>query len=302
MIAPGTGGALAGRARVDPRLWIVPSEVPLAEAPTALGADAAPAWAEFRRSAGGSWTAFADPRSGFLRYAEGSGVPWMTWKDAAPADTLALLEARSRSFLARLGPALGVQAAELALNRARSGAAADHLWVLDFEIVRDGLPVEGSRVVLRVNNGNLIQFGAEGLPAPGTPTPRFVLTVEQARAALDAHASLRLDDEVLDPGSRHLLPTRDGGLVAVWEFLFRRAGEPATWRARVDAGSGEVLELFDLNRYAGASGGVLPGVSASGESVLPMPWTDLSTGGSPTARASTPGPAARSRRSSKAGS
>ena len=134
-VAPEPGGALADRARVDPRLWIVPSEVALAEAPTALGKDAAPAWAEFRRSAGGSWTAFADPRSGFLRYAEGSGLPWipgrgnrLTWPHGGPPpDILALLETRSRSLLARLGPALGVQAGELALNRSRSGTAADHL-------------------------------------------------------------------------------------------------------------------------------------------------------------------------------
>lgn len=289
-VAPEAGGALAGRARVDPRLWIVPSAVPLAEAPGKPGGP--PAWIEFRASAGGRWEAFADPRSGLIRYAEGSGVPWipgrgnpLTWADAAPGgkprDTLALLEAKSRELLAKLGPALGIHAGELALNRARSGAAADHLWLVDFDVVRGGLPVEGARVVLRVNNGNLIQIGTEAVPAPGAPTPDFDLTREQALAALASYLDgLQEDDEVLDLGSRHLLPTRENGILAVWEFVFRRGADPATWRARVDAGSGEVVELADLNRYAGATGGVFPETfAAGGESVLPMPWADLSTGG-----------------------
>jgi hypothetical protein len=262
-VAPETGGELRDRARIDPRLWIVPSAVALAETPAAL--------------AGGSWATFVDPRSGLIQYAEGSGLPWLPKEGAK--DPLPLLEAEARDFLARLGPALGVRAGELALNRTRSGAAGDHLWIVDFDVVRGGLPVEGARVVLRVNNGNLIQFGTEALPAPGTPTPEFVLTREEAVAALSSYVGgLGPRDTPLDPGSRHLLPIQGNGLAAVWEIVFRRGEDPETWRARVDAGSGEVLELADLNRYARATGGVLPD-APTGEAVLPMPWIDLSTGG-----------------------
>jgi trimeric autotransporter adhesin len=267
-VAPELGGELRDRERVDPRLWIVPSAVPLAEA------SAAQAWTDFRISTGGRWAAFVDPRTGLIQYAEGSGVPWMKGSPRDSLNQLPLLETKARDLLGTLGPALGVRAEELAINRARSGAAADHLWIVDFDVMREGLPVEGARVVLRVNNGNLIQFGTEALPAPDTPTPAFVLTREQAEEALASYVGgLRDDDIPLDLGSRHLLPTQDSGLIAVWEFVFRRGTDPATWRARVDAGNGEVVELVDLNRYARATGGV------SLEGVLPMPWVDLSTGG-----------------------
>lgn len=57
--------------------------------------------------------------------------------------------------------------ATLVLNRERSGRKADHLWVADFDLVLDGIAVDGAHVVFRVNYGNLIQFGTEGLPNPG---------------------------------------------------------------------------------------------------------------------------------------
>ena len=245
-VAPEAGSALSELERIDPRFWIVPSPAP----------------------------------------ENGSSVPWMpgrgnplTWTDVPggqPRDTLAFLEARSRNHLLET---LGLQPEELSLNRRRSGSVADHLWIVDFDVIRDGLPVEGARVILRINNGNLIQLGAVALPAPGTPTPDFTVTREQAEAAVASYlGGFEPDDVLIDPGSRHLLPTQGNGLAAVWEFVFRRGADPRTWRARVDAGSGEVVELVDLSRYASATGGVLTDALAA-ESLLPMPFVDLSTGG-----------------------
>jgi hypothetical protein len=295
---------LSDRVRVDPRLWEVPAAVPLARAPNALPAAAAMAWAAFERASGRSWTAFVDPGSGRLTYAEGAGLPWMPGRgnqlagaglDQAPAeaDILALLERQARISLGQLAAALGVDPAALVLNRERSGRAADHLWIVDFDLVLDGIRVDGAHVVFRVNHGNLIQFGTGSLPAPGAARPRFVLTREKALAALAAYLGEFDSYPVfLDPGSRHLLPTSAGpvaggpgaagarGLAAVWQFLFRVAGEPATWRARVDAESGEVRELVDVNVYAQATGGVYPTTfAAGGETPLPLPYVDLSTGG-----------------------
>jgi hypothetical protein len=283
---------LSDRVRVDSRLWQVPSTVPLAQAPFALDAAAATEWAAFERASGRSWTAFADPGSGRLTYAEGGGLPWMPGRGnqlteadvgtaATEADVLALLVRQAPSFLGPLHAALGVDPATLVLNRERSGRVADPLWIVDFDVVLDGIAVEGAHVVFRINHGNLIQFGTESLPAPGTVRPRFVLTRESALAALaDYVGGFDARHAFLDPGAKRLLPSSAGGLAAVWQFLFRVAGEPATWRARVDAESGEVRELYDVNVFAHATGGVYPETYAAGnETLLPLPYVDLSTGG-----------------------
>ena len=47
-------------------------------------------------------------------------------------------------------------------------------------------------------------------------------------------------------------------LLPVWELVFRRGDDHPTWRARVDAMTGEVLELIDTNRYAQVTGGYWP--------------------------------------------
>src|SRR6185436_17481036 len=167
----------------------------------------------------------------------------------------------------------------------------------DFDVKRSGRIVEGARVVFRVSQGNLVQLGAESLPAPGRAAPaQESVRREEALATLAARIrGFQAADTFLDGGSLHLLPValtdprfaegfepgQGRGLALVWQFEFRRQKETGTWRARIDAVSGELLELVDTNKYARAHGGVYP-VSwrASPETVLPMPFADLSSGGS----------------------
>src|SRR3954453_2054677 len=66
---------------------------------------------------------------------------------------------------------LGIDANQPLLDRGRSGQPASHVWFVDFNVVREGLPIEGARVVFRVNNGNLVQYGTENLPAPCATVP-----------------------------------------------------------------------------------------------------------------------------------
>ncbi|HYU32499.1 MAG TPA: fibronectin type III domain-containing protein, partial [Thermoanaerobaculia bacterium] len=75
-------------------------------------------------------------------------------------------------------------------------------------------------------------------------------------------------------------PGNGRGLALVWQLTFRRRGETGTWRARVDATTGQLLELVDSNLYGKVNGGVYTLSPAVGsEVVLPMPFADLSTGG-----------------------
>jgi trimeric autotransporter adhesin len=299
---------LSGLVKVGERLSPPPSVEPLADLRSSLAPAVRDGWSRFEAQVDGEWHGFVDKRNGHLEYAEGAGVPWvpgrgnrLTAADVA-AHTggksrldLAALESVARGFLPKVAPLLGVDPAELVLDRGRSGQMADHLWFVDFNVVRGGLTVEGARVVFRVSHGNLIQFGTESLPAPGTRVPAVTVGREAALAALGGYiGGFHTTDAIVDPGSLHLLPATapdarftDGfelgkgyALIAVWQFQFRREGVLGTWRARVDASTGEVLELYDANEYAKATGGVYPDSFIFGnETVLPMPFTNLSTGG-----------------------
>src|SRR6185295_8158752 len=146
----------------------------------------------------------------------------------------------------------------------------------------------GARVVFRVNHGNLIQFGTENLPPPGTATPSEKYGRKEALTILvDYVGGFSAADRFVDGGSSRLVPLteRQGAgqrrdLARVWEFVFRRRGSIATWRARVDATTGELLEFRDVNDYAQAKGGVYPvSYIFADETLLPMPFADLSSGG-----------------------
>ena len=205
---------------------------------------------------------------------------------------LPALERIARAFLPRVEPLLGVDLGSLRLSRGRSGASGGSLWLVDFDVLRDGRPIEGARVVFRVNNGNLVQLGSENLPAAGIPAPSERVTRKEALAILGAFVGgFDARDTFVDGGSLHLLPValadnrfsegfapgKGRGLALVWQISFRRRGEMGTWRARIDATTGKLLELADTHLYGKVQGGV-GSPAAGGEVELPMPFADLSTG------------------------
>ncbi|MFL6260573.1 MAG: choice-of-anchor D domain-containing protein [Thermoanaerobaculia bacterium] len=260
-------------------------------------------WEAFSRANAG-WKASVDQRTGLIASATGRGIPWIPGRgnslnsaEASPSAQgtarepgLAALEALARREIDLLGPALGVGNQDLVLNQGRSGHPAEHLWVVDFDLVLDGLPVEGAHVLFRVNNGNLIYFGSEYLPSPGTRVPPTTFDREKARAVVSRHiGGFRRSDEMLDPGSLHLLPANTGGprgyqpgrgrgVVKVWQFTFRRPGIIGTFQARVDATTGRLLEFQDINQYAQATGGVAASSAAGTEVTRPLPFIDLGGG------------------------
>ena len=66
--------------------------------------------------------------------------------------------------------------------------------------------------------------------------------------------------------------------MGVWEFSFHREGTVGTWRGRVDAASGELLEFRDMNEYGSATGGAYRSDRPATEVVLPLPWANVATG------------------------
>ncbi len=260
-------------------------------------------WDSFRAQHG-EWSGVIDKRNGALEIAEGQGVPFIPGRGnqlrladisahlgGKAAVDLATMESITRAFLPTVAGALGVSPKSLQLNPGRSGHPAEHLWFIDFDVIQDGMAVENARVVFRVNNGNLIQFGSENLPSKGVKTPAAGLDRKTALTSLSAYVGgFSAADTFIDGGSLRLVPVRienakfaEGyapgqgrGLAAIWQFVFRRAGEDATWQARVDAATGEVVALRDINEYAGVTGGAkILGTSTN----VPMPFANVSSGG-----------------------
>jgi hypothetical protein len=293
---------LSRRAFSDLRLRPAPAVQPLEAARPSLGTDVQGGWAGFQAASSVRWQAYVDRRTGHLASAVGGGISWMPWISGSKTLTgpaisgsdLAGLEAVARAALPGLAPVLGVDPASLALNRGRSGRQAGHLWYVDFDVRRGGLTVEGARVVFRVSHGNLIEIGAESLPSPGAAVPVAQVSREQALTAVaDFVGGLSAADSLADGGSLHLLPVNladpgfaEGfepgngrGLALVWQVVFHRRGVMGTWRARVDAVSGQVLELLDDNEYGQVTGGVFPvSPTATPETELPMPFADIVSG------------------------
>jgi trimeric autotransporter adhesin len=267
-------------------------------------------WDAFRIGVGpaAEWNATIDERTGLVTFAEGGNVAWipgrgnlMTLQDLVgilkgkPLN-LGAMDTIARNYMPRVQPFLGIDPSNLVLNQGRSGQPAGHLWFVDYDVVQEGMPIEGARVVFRVNNGNLIQVGTENLPAPGTKVPATRLTSDQALAVVSKYiGGFEVGDSFRDSGSLHLLPasiastgSADGfdfgkgrGLAKVWQFVFHRDGVMGTWRARIDASTGEVLELADINEYATAqvTGGTYLNSPATGSEVVrPMPSASVSTG------------------------
>src|SRR5882724_5815187 len=269
------------------------------------------AWSSFRLTAPTEWHAVVDKRHGQVSFAEGGNIAWIPGKGnslsmsdvavfvtpgAAKVD-LAAMEKIARTFLPKVSGMLGVDSKSLVLSVGRSGQPAGHLWFVDFDVMVGGMKVENARVVFRVNNGNLIQFGTENLPAAKSVAPPVKVTQAQALAAVAKYiGGFSSGDTFRDNGSLHLLPANiastrsaDGfdfgagrGLAKVYQFVFHRDGVMGTWQARVDANSGEVLELMDVNDYvtAAVNGGTFLNSPTTGSEVVrPAPYADLSIGG-----------------------
>jgi fibronectin type 3 domain-containing protein len=305
-VALDRGGNLHLLARESARLTLAPDVGPLDEERNSLALEADLALDELVRGAGGRWSGHVDRRTGRVAGLEGSGIAFFpgrgnrlraddvrAWLVGKPVADLAAHDRRARAFLAEAAHVLGVEPSELRLNAGRSGNPAPHVWFVDYDVTRGGLPVEGARVVLAVNNGNLVAVGTENLPPRGGRTPRLRLDAAAARRVVEDHVGgFYSDDRFVDRGSYHLLPANandarfDEGferghgreIVGVWQVTFHRRGEPGTFRARVDAQSGELLDFLDVNEYGAATGGVYQTDKPATERVLPMPFANVASG------------------------
>ncbi len=294
--APASGGPAQFR---HPGFDVVPSVSHHASSQTAPAT--LPGLADFRRQHPGSWETAWDERGNRPNLIQGVGVPLIPGPGnglraadvglaSGQAATLPLVERLLRRFVDAHPNLFRVAQADLRLHP-DSGQVGPNgrLWLVEFEVFHQGVPIQGARVFFRVNSGNIIQFGTEligdvRVSAQPAVSGDQAVALALGRAEIEATAA-----EVIEAGTLKIYPELVAGEGPgeryrgapgtgyrhrlVREVDFRRSGDHRTYRAVVDAHSGAVLELYDTNKYASATvtGGIYPNTNTDPEVDVPLP-------------------------------
>ncbi|HEX9671599.1 MAG TPA: PepSY domain-containing protein [Thermoanaerobaculia bacterium] len=189
------------------------------------------------------------------------------------------------------------------LGGIRTTQIHDGLWQISIPQTYKGVPVRYGRLVVSINNGNVVVAGTETWANVKGLSVNAKVTAEQALAAGFTHAGGgSAMDEMLRQPTLEIIPVAakeyenngkfEGPIGAgykhrlVWSFVFKRPPDEANWEVLVDAHDGEVLAFQDVNHYANQSitGGVYPvtstgicptnGTCGTMQSGWPMPFAD----------------------------
>ena len=296
------------KAFFKPELYIASSQAPLQDIQSRLpNQDAWNAFLQARAAAGQAVNVFIDPRSGAavnivgafpiipgtgvgnhvtlgsVRQALGRPV---TEIDAAVVSRL------MRRFVAANREVLGIDLDQLGEFKAMQ--VTPELWQVSAPQQVNGVPVRYGRLAGTISHGNLVLLGTETWGRARVD----VMPAVDGAAALDlgfAYVEGRTPaDTILREPTLEVIPvspaSSQGAIWAgpvgggyehllVWSFVFQRAGEGARWEMLVDAHSGEVLSLEDINHYAQqqVKGGAYP-LSNTGVCSLPTQCGVLQTG------------------------
>ncbi len=236
----------------------------------------------------------------------GNLLAWADLGVAAP-ESEAQLEAIAgqafAGFLQQFSAQLGVDLSELGDLRATSHDGGRLIQINAGRQIA-GVPVHGAYVHGVVNSGNLILYGtrnwgdvaisttpaisaAEALTAVDlyvTPVPQTATMREPALLIYPMKNGDAPSEALLGDGFAHRL---------AWQVQLTFDGDHGSWRALVDAQTGEVFSFADQNHYATrkVTGGVFPvsndGLAPNGvpdgieQPGWPMPFADVTFGGSP---------------------
>ncbi|MEA2691326.1 MAG: hypothetical protein QOJ16_713 [Acidobacteriota bacterium] len=305
-IEPPAESATRARVFTTPELDVTPSLVhyEMGSARAAAHPDLQGLFARYSSQ----WEVRYDQRSGRPNVVQGAGIPLLPGRGNTltlakavghpGAVTLADVEGKVRGFLAEMPELLKVSALDLRLDPAGSVHFGDQgqLWFVELQQFHRGVPVEGAKVYFRINNGNLVQLGAEKVAEVRMPSVKPRVSRERALGAALAAGGFAVSElsEVVRAGDLKILPTLTAGEapaeayqgapgagyqhLLVWDLSFRRAGDDATYQAVVDAGSGKVLKLADINEYAAVTGGIYPVTNTDPETVVGFPFSNVTNG------------------------
>jgi hypothetical protein len=276
------GTDLDQKAFFKPELAISTSHAPLAGALARLPNRGA--WESFLAARGDDprqprLKAWLDPRSGaatnvmgaFPLLPGGGAGNRLTLRDlagtlgrpVASVDERAVADAMRRfARIHRL--VLGIDVGQL--GAARATKVGDELWQVSIPQVYAGIPVRDARLAATINHGNVVVVGTEvwgdvrGLDAAPALRDADALQAGFAyaggRTAADvivrAPALEIVPTAAAEPTATEAFGAAGGagyGHRLVWTYVFERTPDPSRWEVMVDAHSGEMLALQDLNRY-----------------------------------------------------
>lgn len=266
----------------------------------AADAAARPGVDHFFQAFSENWEVHWDLRGDRPHLIQGTGAPLFPGRgnslDGAPPTGLPEVALHLRGFLAEFSDLFRISQEELILDEEASGSYQGYYWNVEFQQRHDGVPVAGAKIFFRINNGNLVQLGADLVASIRHLDTHPRLSRQEALAVVLGEAQVGSHEvTVLDPGTLRIFPALLGhehpgqryegvpGLgyrhILGWELTFRRQGEPATYEAVVDARSGRLLRLVDRNRYAQVTGGIFPESNLDTEEVRGMPYCSVSDDG-----------------------
>ncbi len=224
-----------------------------------------------------------DPRSGAATnimgaypLIPGNGVGNRVTLESLRAGTVdaRVVESAVRGFIQRHAALLAIDVAQL--GEARVTQVNEDLWQVYIPQVYQGIPVRHGHLVASISHGNLVTIGVDtwgnvsSLPArPEVPAEAALHT---GFAFADGPAA---EDVVLQPARLEVIPVATEGQATgdskdgtrpgyrhrlVWSFVFQRLPDDARWEVLVDAHSGDILALQDINHYVQrqVTGGVYP--------------------------------------------
>ncbi|HET9226481.1 MAG TPA: hypothetical protein VFR31_07420 [Thermoanaerobaculia bacterium] len=254
------------------------------------------------------WEIRWDTRSDRPHLVQGAGVPMLPGRGntltrsrvgfAADGPVrVSDVERVVRAFMADYPEMFNVDQASLRLNPGSTVNVGENgeIWLVEFQQFHKGVPVEGATAFFRINNGNLIQFGTDKIADVRISTTPRVGREGAFAATLEAMgAGVSEIGEIVNAGQLKLLPMLTAGErpaeawrgaagagyrhALVWEIAFRRTGDETTFQAWVDARSGKLLQLVDLNRYAQVTGSIYPTTNTDPLTNVGFPFTNVTNG------------------------
>ena len=239
---------------------IVPAQDPAAQG---LLRTSHPGIVALTEEARGPWSVDFDVTNGRLRRALGTGIPLLPASEPGAPRGASLknedVVSIARAFLERHNDLIEVDLTEWTADEAGTQTLDNgRIRTVLFRRHVDGVTVEYAALQLVFKLGNLIYINAVGLdPVRESAVP--TLDDEATWAAVKgAAASVQASvdgADLVDHPSLHFLPQQSAAGAPVSYRLVRRhtfklASGVETWRAAVDAHTGELVEIEDLNRYA----------------------------------------------------
>ncbi len=273
---------------IDPPEWNIRSE----EVRTGEATIAGKAAMAFLTRHGGTWEFFADPRTGLAVMVKGSGIPMIpgrgnqlgsdVFEGLVMPDgeiTVKTIEPLVRTFLEEnrslLLPAIGRLDLDLKKSSIRENGRLISLYFI-WKISE--IPVEGAHVFVRINSGNITQFGAPLMGGIVSHTEPSIDRDRSARRLLE-WAGDEETAELKDEPELVLQPENVGDEALryrlVWVLRYTIPDQIETWEGRIDARTGEVIAFRDINQYGRVSGGVYERTVNEEEISVVFPLSDV---------------------------